>query len=443
MTNEIMELLNKSDRAALRQILDNINTVDLAAEMEELEELDVVKLFRMLPKGKAAEVFAHLNPDIQQGIIESIADREIGIIIDELFLDDAVDFIEEMPPNVVKRVLANVTPDRRDMINRFLQYPDASAGSIMTIEYIDLTADMTVAAAFSRIQETGEAKETIYTCYVVDDDLRLIGEVSARSLLLAKPESLIGEIMEQNAVCAHTHDDRESAMNNLRKYGLLAMPVVDNEEHLVGIFTFDDAFTVQEEEATEDFEKMAAISPSDEPYLKTSVFALVKHRLPWLLFLMIFSAISGELVASFENSLAALPVLMAFIPMLMNTGGNVGNQSTTLIIRGMALDDIKLADVFRVLWTELRVSFVCGAILFVTTFLSVLIFGEGVVLAVTVSLATLAIIIMSNAIAVILTFGAKAIKLDPAVMAAPLLTNVVDIIALVVYFSLAKVIFHI
>ena len=443
MADEHNNFLNEKDRSALRRTLDRMNEVDLAAELEALAEQDVVRVFRMLPKDKAADVFAYLDPQVQQSIIEAITDREIGGIIDELFLDDAVDFIEEMPANVVKRVLANVTSDRREWINHILQYPEDSAGSIMTIEYVDLKNGMTVADAFAHIQTTGTDKETIYTCYVIDGERKLIGTVSAKALLLADQERVIGDIMERNVIFARTNDDKEDLMNSFRKYGFISIPVVDSEDRLVGIVTYDDAFTIQEEEATEDFEKMAAMSPSEEPYLKTNAFKLSSHRIPWLFLLMIFAALTGELVARFEDSLAVLPALVAFIPMLMNTGGNAGTQSSTLIIRGMALEEIKLSDIITVLWKEARVSLLCGVVLFASTFVSVILFGEGIVMAITVCLAVLATIMLSNIIGSLLTFGAKAIKMDPAVMAAPLLTNVVDAVSLVVYFSLAKLILRI
>ena len=443
MKNERNVSLGGLNHIELRQMLDDMNSVDVAESLGELDKQEIVKVFRMLSKDKAAEVFAYLDHDAQQSIVEAITDREIGGIIDELFLDDAVDFIEEMPANVVKRVLAAATRDRRDLINRFLQYPEDSAGSIMTIEYVDLKSGMTVAEAFTYIQNTGEDKESIYTCYVTDNARKLIGMVSAKDLLLADQESTIGEIMEQNIISAGTHDDKEELMNNLRKYGFMSIPVVDSEGRLVGFVTFDDAFTLQAEETTEDFEKMAAMLPSEEAYLKTGVFKLSIHRIPWLLFLMVFAALTGEIVASFESSLAVLPALVAFIPMLMNTGGNAGTQSTTLIIRGMALDEIKTSDIMKILWKELLVSLLCGAVLFVTSFISVIIFGEGTILALTVCLAMLAVLIMSNIIGSLLTFGARALKMDPAVMAAPLLTNIIDAAALFVYFSLARVILRV
>ena len=321
-----------------------------------------------------------------------------------------------------------------------LQYPDDSAGSIMMTEYVELSGDMTVAEAFSYIQEVGSQKEDIYTCYVVDAERRLLGVVSAKTMLLADQEKLIEDIMEPNVVSAHIHDDQEALMNDVRKYGFMAIPILDDDERLVGVFTFDDAIAVQDEEATEDFEKMAAISHSEMPYLSSGVFALAKHRIPWLFLLMVFASFTGLLVELFESSLAVLPALVAFVPVLMNTGGNAGTQSSTLIIRGMALGEIELADAFRVLWKELVVSLMCGLVLFIATYISVLIFGEGNMMAITVCLAMVATIVMSNVIGGLLTFLAKAVKVDPAVMAAPLLTNIIDAVSILVYFSLAKLI---
>ena len=443
MENDITGLLRGSSRAALREKLDGMNEVDIAADLEALDEQDAVKVFRMLKKDTAAGVFAHLDPDTQQSIIEAITDREIGRIIDELFLDDAVDFIEEMPANVVKRVLANAAADRRELINNFLQYPEDSVGSIMTIEYVDLKSNMTVADAFGRIRSKGTKKETIYTCYVTDNARRLIGLVTARALFLSPEDSLISDIMESNVMFARTHDDQEELINNFRKYGYLAIPVVDSEERLVGIVTFDDALTVQEEEATEDFEKMAAMSPSEEPYLRTGVMQLTKNRIFWLLLLMVSAAFTGGVVEKYEAGLAMLPALVTFIPMLMNTGGNAGSQSATLIIRGMALEEIKLSDAFKIFCMEMLISTIVGGALFVVTYVCILVRGEGSKLALTVCLALYATVFMSNFIGGLLPFAAKSVKIDPAVMASPVLTTIVDAAALIVYFRLAAGILHI
>ena len=443
MENVILGLLMESNRAALREMLDGMNEADIAADLDELEDHDTVRVFRMLSKDKAADVFAFLDPDVQQSIIEAITDREIGGIIDELFLDDAVDFIEEMPANVVKRVLANVTRDRRELINSFLQYPEDSVGSIMTIEYVDLKSNMTVADAFARIRSTGMNKETIYTCYVTDKARKLIGLVTARTLLLSPKESLIKDIMESNVMFARTHDDQEELMNNFRKYGYMAIPVVDSEDRLVGIVTFDDALTVQEEETTEDFEKMAAMRPSEEPYLKTGVLSMAKNRIPWLLLLNLSVFLTGAIVAKFEDILAVLPVLVTFIPLLMDTSGDAGSQSSTLVIRGMALDEIKLTDSLKVLLKELRVALICGGALAIVNCARVVIFGSNFSIAVTVSLALLAAIIFSKTVGGLLPLGARFVKLDPAVMAGPVLTTIVDAASLIVYFCLAKIILQI
>ena len=440
MENNIIELLKEPNRATLRVKLDSMNEADIATDLEELDEQDAVIVFRMLSKDKATVVFAYLDPDIQQSIIEAIADREIGGIIDELFLDDAVDFIEEMPANVVKRVLANVTPDRREMINHFLKYPDDSVGSIMTIEYVKLKSSMTVADAFAHIRSTGTNKETIYTCYVTDNALRLIGLVTARTLFLSPKESLIKDIMQPDVMFARTHEDQEDLMNSFRKYGYLAIPVVDSEDRLVGIVTHDDAFTVQEEETTEDFEKMAAMLPSEEPYLKTGVFTMAKNRVLWLLLLNLSVFLTGAILAKFENTVAILPILATFIPLLMDTSGDAGSQSSTLVIRGMALEEIKLSDSLNVFFKELRVALICGGVLAIVNCARVMIFGQNFDIAVTVSLALLAAIVFSKTIGGLLPLGAKLVKLDPAVMAGPVLTTFVDAASLIVYFGLANVI---
>ena len=425
--------------SSIRQALNDMHVVDIADVLGEMDEQLVVKVFRMLPKDMAAEVFAYLSHDVQQEIIEGIADREIGGIIDELFLDDAVDFIEEMPANVVRRVLAAVPKEKRDIINHFLKYPDDSAGSVMTIEYVSLKKDITIHEAFTQIREKAIDKETIYTCYVIDSDRRLIGTVSARTLLLATPTDLIGDIMERNLISAATTDDKESLVNDFVKYSLLAMPIVDSENRLVGIVTVDDALDVQEEEATEDFEIMAAMSPSDEPYLKTTVWSLTKNRIPWLLILMLSATVTGAILAGFEDALAALPALVIYIPMLMDTGGNSGAQSSTLIIRGMAIEEIALSDVWRVLWKEIRVAVLCGAVLVLVNFVRIMLVSRDWVMAVTVSLALYLTVIMAKTVGCLLPLAAKKMRLDPAVMASPVITTIVDAGALGVYFTLAKV----
>ncbi|MDR0862700.1 MAG: magnesium transporter [Oscillospiraceae bacterium] len=433
------ELLATNDIAAIKSALAEMNPVDVAEEFDELDDsASVVKLFRVLPKDTAADVFAYLSHDRQQEIVSAIKDKEVARIIDDLFLDDAVDFIEEMPAFVVKRVLSNLPPEKRDAINHFLKYPENSAGSIMTIEYIDLKAHLTVAETFEKIRAEGVDKETIYTCYVIDAARRLVGTVSVRTLLLSLPTDTIGEIMERSIISATTYDDKETLANDFRRYGLLAMPVVDNEKRLVGIVTFDDVMTVQEEEATEDFELMAAMSPSDEPYLKTSVLKLTQNRILWLMLLMLSATVTGSIISGFEDALAVMPALVAFIPMLMDTGGNAGSQSSTLIIRGMALDEIRLSDVFRVLWKEVRVSLLCGGALAAVNFLRIVLLQHEPTVALAVSLAILATVVLAKTVGCLLPMGAKLLRLDPAVMASPVITTVVDAGALLLFFAFAK-----
>ena len=431
------------DFAVLKETLKNSNPVDLAEDIEELSDEQAIKLFRMLPKDNAAEVFAYLSRDMQESIVHAIKDYEIKSIVDELFLDDAVDFIEEMPAGVVKRVLSQLPAEKRDIINNFLKYPEGSAGSIMTIEYIDLKEHLTVAEAFERIRRDGVDKETIYTCYVIDTERRLLGAVSARTLLLSSPNDKIGDIMEREVIYTVTCEDKESVANDFRKYGLLAMPVVDNEHRLVGIVTVDDVLEIQEEEATEDFEIMAAMSPSDDPYLKTSIWRLTKNRVPWLMLLMLTATVTGSIIAGFEESLAVMPVLITFIPMLMDTGGNSGAQSSTLVIRGIALEEIERSDVLKVWWKEIRVAALCGGVLAAVNFLRIIIMNRNPAVAFSVSLALYITVIIAKTVGCLLPQFAKRLKLDPAVMASPAITTIVDAAALLVFFGIARFMFDI
>ena len=429
------------DFATLKETLKNVNPVDIAEGFEELDEQQAIKYFRMLPKDTAAEVFAYLPREIQQNIVNAIKDYEISHIIDELFVDDAVDFIEEMPAGVVKRVLSNLPAEKRDIINNFLKYPEGSAGSIMTIEYVDLKEHLTVSEAFDRIRRDGVDKETIYTCYVIDEKRRLLGAVTVKTLLLSSLNDKIGDIMQREIIFASTSEDKEGITNDFRKYGLLAMPVVDNENRLVGIVTVDDVLEVQEEEATEDFEIMAAMSPSDEPYMKTSIWKLSKNRILWLLLLMLTATITGSIIGGFEDALAVMPVLVTFIPMLMDTGGNAGSQSSTLVIRGIALEEIEPADILKVWWKELRVSILCGGALAIINFIRILIMNRSSSIALSVSLALYVTVILSKSVGCLLPLVAKKFKLDPAVMAAPVITTIVDAGALLVFFWIAKAMF--
>ncbi|MCL2124524.1 MAG: magnesium transporter [Oscillospiraceae bacterium] len=431
------------DFAALKESIKNSNPVDIAEGLEELDDQQAVKYFRMLPKDTAAEVFAYLSSGMQQNIVDAIKDFEISHIIDELFVDDAVDFIEEMPAGVVKRVLSNLPADKRDIINNFLKYPEGSAGSIMTIEYVDLKEHLTVAEAFDRIRRDGVDKETIYTCYVIDTARRLLGAVSVKTLLLSSLNDRIGDIMDRDIIFASTSEDKEGITNDFRKYGLLAMPVVDNENRLVGIVTVDDVLEVQEEEATEDFEIMAAMSPSDEPYMKTSIWKLSKNRILWLMLLMLTATITGSIIGGFEDALAVMPVLVTFIPMLMDTGGNAGSQSSTLVIRGIALEEIETSDILKVWWKELRVSVICGGALAIVNFGRILIMNRSASIGFSVSLALLVTVVLSKSVGCLLPLFARKCKLDPAVMAAPVITTIVDAGALLVFFGIAKAVFHI
>jgi magnesium transporter len=361
--------------------------------------------------------------------------------MNKLFVDDAVDFIEEMPANVVNRVLKNIQPEKRKLINHYLQYPDDSAGSIMTAEYVDLREDATVREAFDTIRSTGLTKETIYTCYVIRRDRLLVGVISAKTLMLAKPQERIGDIMDANLVYAYTTDDQEAIAEQFKKYSLLAMPVVDKEQRLVGIITVDDIVDVIVEESTEDIEKMNALAPSDDPYLKTGVFRLARNRILWLLVLMLSATITGIIISNFEAGLAALPILVAFIPMLMHTGGNAGSQSSTLIIRGMAIGEISPKDIIRIIWKEVRVGLICGLALGTVNFIRIFIMnGQNLMLCVTVTLSVCCTILIAKTVGCVLPLIAKCLKIDPAVMAAPLITTIVDAVSLIIYFLFAKAI---
>ncbi|MDR1636377.1 MAG: magnesium transporter [Treponema sp.] len=426
--------------AMLKSILLDMNTADIAELFEDLKIEKVIRVFRLLPKYTASEVFSNLEADKQQILVEALTDTEVGEIINNLFADDAVDFIEEMPANAVKRVLRNVSPEKRKVINQLLQYPEDSAGSIMTTEYIDLPEKATVKEAFDLIRATGLNKETIYTCYVIRPDRQLIGIVSAKTLMLSALTDKIGDIMDSNPLFVFTADDQEMVAGLFKKYGFLAMPVVDRERQLVGIITVDDIVEIIEEENTEDFEKMSALNPSDEPYLKTSIFALTRNRILWLLVLMLSATVTGGIISSFQDALSVLPILVAFIPMLMDTGGNAGSQASTLIIRGMALGEIELKDIVKVLWKEIRVGIFCGLGLGAVNFLRVYFMnGRNAALAFMVSLSLSATVLMAKSFGCVLPMIAKKLRLDPAIMAAPIITTIIDGASLAVYFSVAKV----
>ena len=376
LEKKIVELLNEKKYSELKEILIMMNGADISTLFEEMPENKIPLLFRLLPKVLAAETFVEMEAEAQAMLIQGFSDNELKEVLDELYLDDAVDIVEEMPANVVKRILINTDPDIRKMINEVLKYPDDSAGSIMTIEYVSLRLNMTVEEAIKRIRRTGIDKETIYTCYVTDENRVLLGSVSIKTLLLSDENDVIKDIMDTNYISVHTLEDQENVANKFNKYDLLAIPVVDDENRLVGIVTFDDAIDVMQDEATEDIKKMAAIIPSDKAYFRTSVFETWKARIPWLLLLMVSATFTGMIITSFEDALAAYTILTAYIPMLMDTGGNSGGQSSVTIIRALSLEEVEFSDIFRIIWKESRVAVMCGVTLAVCNFAKLLVFDR-------------------------------------------------------------------
>ena len=424
--------------AAVRGILITMNPVDVAALFEELDETLLPLLFRLLPKELAAETFVEMDSDSQALLITGFSDTELKEVVDELFVDDAVDLVEEMPANVVKRILRQADPDMRRMINEILRYPDDSAGSIMTTEFVDLGPTMTVEDAEKRIRRTGVDKETINTCYVTDVGGHLIGTLSIRTILLSNLDDVIQGIMEPNVISIETTEDQEAVAQKFGKYGFTSMPVVDKENRLVGIVTVDDALEVLQEEATEDIEKMAAITPSDRPYMKMGVLQLWAARIPWLLLLMISATFTGLIISHFESALAAYVALTMYIPMLMDTGGNSGSQSSVTIIRGLSLGELGLPDLPRILWKELRVAGLCGVTLAAVGFLKFMFFDRvGLLVAFTVSFTLVLTVLVAKLVGCSLPLLAKKIGFDPAVMASPFITTIVDALALLIYFRIA------
>lgn len=435
---EIRELLDTKQYTRLRQKLTELNDADIAAVMEELEEEEILKIFRILPKDMAADVFSYLEVENQQMIITSLTDREAANIINNLMADDATDLLEEMPANVVKKLLANASPEARRDINHLLRYPEDSAGSIMTVEFVDLKEHLTVNQAIERIRKVGVDSETINICYVLDAQRKLIGTVALRYLLLSDGDEIIGDIMHENVISINTLMDQEEVARHFKKYDFTAMPVVDNENRLVGIITVDDIVDILEEENTEDMEKMAAIVPSDKPYMKSGVWETFKKRFPWLLLLMVTSVFTQAIITSFEEALSASVALTAFIPMLMGTGGNAGGQASVTVIRGLSLGEIEYRDVPRVIWKELRVSVICGVALGIANFGKVILFDRlGMMVAAVVSLSLVAVVLLAMLVGCILPIGAKKIGLDPAVMASPFITTIVDALSLLIYFAFA------
>ena len=440
---QIIELIKNNRFSAARKLLLEMNAVDIAIMFEEIleeEETDcLLKLFRMLPKTIAADVFANASSEQQMQIVNSISDREIKGIMDELYMDDVVDMLEEMPANVVKRVLKNTDEETRKTINTFLKYPEDSAGSIMTIEYVDLKEQMTVQEALRYIKLNGVDKETINTCYVISDDRKLLGAVTIRKLILSDEDTMIKDIMDRNILSIKTHDDQEQVSRLFSKYDLLSMPVVDNEDRLVGIITVDDIVDVIQEENTEDFQKMAALNPSEERYMKTGIFTMAKNRIVWLLVLMVSATFTGQIIQQYSSLLSSLVILAAYIPMLMDTGGNSGSQASTLVIRGIALEEIQTKDILKVMWKEFRVSLIAGFVLAAVNMARLLLIdGVSLTVALIVCATLYCTVIIAKITGASLPIIAKKLGADPVIMASPMLTTIVDAITLFIYFSLAS-----
>ena len=436
-----VQLLGQRQFKAVRSILDVMNEVDIASLLSELDDKELALAFRLIPKDKAAEVFANMETSMQTYLVDMFSEKELKELLDDLYMDDTVDLLEELPANLVNRILDTVSPSDRTLINQLLNYPEDSAGSIMTTEYVDIRQSMTVAQSMAHIKETGIHKETIYTCYVTDKR-KLIGIVSAKDLMTTDDGILISELMETEIISVRTYTDKEEVAQLFRKYDLLALPVLDKDGLMVGIVTFDDAMDVMVEEATEDITKMAAINPSEKTYFNTSTFAHAKNRIPWLLILMLTSIITGTIITKYEDAFAAIPLLVSFIPMLMDTGGNCGSQSSTMIIRGMSVDEIKLKDFLKVIFTEFRISLVICVILAIVNGVRIWIMSGDLQIATVVSLSIIFIVIISQFIGCSLPMLAKRCKLDPAVMAAPLITTIVDATSILIFFNIATRFFN-
>ena len=442
MNKEIfVKLLAQRQFKAVRSILDVMNEVDIASLLSDLEDKELALAFRLIPKDKAAEVFANMNNSMQTYLVEMFSEKELKELLDDLYRDDTVGLLEELPANLVNRILNTVDQADRTLINQLLNYPDDSAGTLMTTEYVDIRETMTVAQAMAHIKETGIHKETIYTCYVTDQR-RLLGIVSAKDLMTTADDVLIRDLMQTEIISVSTHTDKEEVAQLFTKYNFLALPVLDQDERLVGIVTFDDAMDVMVDEATEDITKMAAMSPSEKSYFETSVLAHAKHRIAWLLILMFSATITGTIITRYENAFAAIPLLVSFIPMLMDTGGNCGSQSSTLIIRGIALGEIQFSDLFRVMFKEFRVSLIVGVALALANGIRILIMYKNAGLALVIGLSLVATIVISKLIGCVLPLIAKKLHMDPAIMASPLITTLVDTCSILIYFNIATQVFQ-
>ena len=445
LVDQALEFIAGRKFVAMQELLSEEEPADIAEIFEELEPEQAVILFRLLPKETAADVFVEMDADEQIDLIKKFSDRELSAVLEELYFDDAADIVEEMPASIVKRILSNASPDMRKAVNELLKYPDDSAGSIMTTEFVDLKRNMTVADALSYIRKVAIDKETIYTCYVTERDRKLLGFISAKTLLTASLDEVIGDIMDEGIVSVETLTDREEVAQMMSRYDYIAMPVVDSENRLVGIITVDDAIDVIIEETEEDISKMAAITPVDTEYLKTGVFATWKTRIPWLLLLMVSATFTGMIISKFENALAAQVALTAFIPMLMDSGGNSGSQASVTVIRGLSLGEVEFRDIFKVIWKELRVAVLCGVTLAAATFVKIILV-DNLIMKSEITLPVMAVVSLTLACTVVcakligcsLPMLAKKIGLDPAVMASPFITTIVDAVSLLVYFAFAS-----
>ncbi len=437
---EIIEHLQKKEYKKLKDYLTQTNEADIAAIIESLDSKEyALIIFRMLPKDLAVEVFAYLEVDTQVDIVSSVSEVELKEIVEELFFDDMIDLIEDMPAEFVEKVLKNVSPEERRLVNQFLNYPENSAGSLMTIEYVGLNKDFTVGQSMDYIREIGLSRETIYTCYITNNSRKLIGIVSLRNLVTADKDEKIVDLMEEDVIYVNVHDDQEIVADMFVKYGFIAMPVVDNQMRMSGIITFDDIMDVIEDEATEDFQKMAAMTPTDESYLDASVFELAKNRLPWLMVLMITAMLTGGIIEKYAVLLGSYQILNSFVPMLTDTGGNAGSQSSTLVIRGLAVGDIATSDFLKVIFKEFRISLIAGGMLAVINFFRIVLFSNtSVAVALIVSVTLIFTVMMAKVLGAILPILAKKMKFDPAIMAGPLITTVVDTLSLVIYFNFAS-----
>ena len=443
MIEKVFELLSEGNFKELKKLLNESNESDVAECLDELSKEDLAVVFRLLKKDEAVDIFSYMNSDTQEKLVETLSDQEVAAIVSKLYIDDAADLIDELPANLVSKVLQNASPTKRKAINEILKYPEDSAGSIMTVEYVDIKSGLTVKECFDRIRRIGLNKETVYTLYVVDADRRLIGVTTVKELLMRDYDTCINDFMEDNVITVTTNEDKEEVAKMFDKYDFLALPVVDNENRLVGIVTVDDAMDVMSEENEEDFEIMAAMTPSEDDYLKESVITQYKNRIVWLLVLMLSSIITGKIITNYEVTFSAIPLLVSFIPMLMDTGGNCGSQASTMVIRALATDEIEPKDVFKVWWKEARIGVMCGVTLGLVNGIRIFIqyhdLGIAIVIACTLCLTA----VLAKSLGCFLPLLAKAIHLDPAYMASPLITTITDACSLAIYFNIALMVLNI